>query len=76
MDTKLFEKYIHIVTKKNKDKEKVLSLALEKCNISLHEEILEIKGKNITFLVSSTIKNIYKMKGLFSLLEENGYTVR
>lgn len=76
MDTKLFEKYIHIVTKKNKDKENILSIALEKCEITLEENRLEIKGKEITFLVSSTMKNKYKMKGLFSLLEENGYRVR
>ncbi len=76
MDESFFVKYAIQIKKQKNSKEEVLLFIKERTGIELQEEMITISKKQITFTVSSIVKQRLHQKNVNSLLEEKGYTVK
>lgn len=76
MDESFFVKYAIQIKKQKNSKEEVLLFIKERTGIELQEEMITISKKQITFTVSSIVKQRLYQKNINSLLEEKGYTVK
>lgn len=75
MDESFFLKYSLQIKKQKDTKEEVLFLIKEKTGILLEDHMITLLKKNITFTVSSVIKQKLFQKGVVDFLQSNGYTV-
>jgi hypothetical protein len=76
MDESFFVKYAIQIKKQKNSKEEVLLFIKERTGIELQEEMITISKKQLTFTVSSIVKQRLYQKNVNSLLEEKGYTVK
>ncbi len=76
MDESFFVKYAIQIKKQKNSKEEVLLFIKERTGIELQEEMITISKKQLTFTVSSIVKQRLHQKNVNSLLEEKGYTVK
>lgn len=76
MDESFFVKYAIQIKKQKNSKEEVLLFIKERTGIELQEEMITISKKQITFTVSSIVKQRLYQKNVNSLLEEKGYIVK
>lgn len=75
MDESFFLKYSLQIKKQKDTKEEVLFLIKEKTGILLEEHMITLFKKNITFTVSSVVKQKLFQKNIVEFLQNNGYTV-
>ncbi|MBP6948470.1 MAG: hypothetical protein KBC41_01275 [Candidatus Pacebacteria bacterium] len=76
MDESFFLKYSLQIKKQKDSKEEVLLLIKEKTGILLDDSMITLLKKNITFSVSSVIKQKLFQKDVSGILKENGYTIK
>lgn len=76
MDESLFLKHFLQIKKQKDSKDEVLSYIQEKTDIVLQNEMISVSKKQITFQVSSVIKQKLFQKNINKILEEKGYVVR
>jgi hypothetical protein len=76
MDESLFKKHLtHIKHQKNK-KEEIISYIKEHIKIELNETDFILSKKEITFNLSSVIRQKLFQKNIEGLLKEKGYTIK
>lgn len=76
MDESLFLKHFLQIKKQKNSKEEVINYIKEITNIELKEEMIIISKKQITFTVSSVLKQKLHQKNINRVLEEKGYIGR
>lgn len=76
MDSSLFVKHLLQIKKQKNSKEEVLNYIKEITGIELEEEMIIISKKQITFTVSSVLKQKLHQKNINKVLEEKGYQTR
>lgn len=76
MDDSLFVKYAIQIKKQKNSKDEVLLYIKEKTGIELQEEMFTITKKQISFTVSSVMKQKLFQKDVVKVMEEKGYGCR
>lgn len=76
MDESLFIKHLVQIKKQKNSKEEVINYIKEKTGIELEELNITVSKKQITFNISSTIKQKLHQKNINKVLEEKGYLVK
>ncbi len=76
MDESLFIKHLIQIKKQKNSKEEILNYIKEKTNIELTDEMITVSKKQITFTISSVIKQKLHQKNITKVLEEKGYICR
>ncbi len=74
MDTSLFAKYSTQIKNNQQEKKDLLTHIQTTIGISLQENEITIKEKNVSFNVSSVLRNILVQKNIQNILIEKGYT--
>lgn len=76
MDESLFRKHLVKIKQHKNNKEEVLMMIKESVGIELDESMITISKKEITFSVSSTIKQLLYQKNVIPILKEKGYSIK
>lgn len=76
MDESFFVKYAIQIKKQKNSKEEVVVFIKDKTGIELQEEMITISKKQISFQISSVLKQKLFQKDIVKILEEKGYTTR
>lgn len=76
MDESLFIKHLTQIKKQKNSKDEVLQHVKEKTGIELEEGMIVISKKQVSFVISSTIKQKLFQKNIIKILEEKGYTTK
>lgn len=76
MDESLFRKHLVKINQHKNNKEEVIEMIKEYAGIELDESMITISKKEITFSVSSTIKQLLHQKNVVPLLKEKGYSIK
>jgi hypothetical protein len=76
MDESLFKKHLINIKRQQDKKEEVIFYIKEKTGIEIEGKDLIISKKEITFNLSSVIRQKLFQKNLENLLKEKGYTLK
>lgn len=76
MDESLFIKHLIQIKKQKNSKEELLAYIKEKTGIELIENEITVSKKQITFTVSSVVKQKLHQKNIINVLEERGYIIK
>ena len=76
MDESLFVKHILQIKKQKNSKEELITHIKEITGIELEEGMIIISKKQITFIVSSVLKQKLHQKNITNILQEKGYTYK
>lgn len=75
MDDSLFLKYKKEITKQKTKKQEIISFIEKESKIKLKESEIEIKGKKIFFIISSTQKAILFKNKIQEKIKTKGYSI-
>lgn len=73
MDESLFIKHALQIRKQKNSKDEIITFIKERTGIEIHEEMFSVSKKQVTFSVSSVIKQKLFQKNIIKILEEKGY---
>ncbi len=76
MDESLFVKHLIQIKKQKNSKEEVINYIKEKTGIELSGEMINISKKQISFTISSVLKQKLHQNNIIKILEEKGYVVK
>jgi flagellar hook-basal body complex protein FliE len=76
MDESFFVKYAIQIKKQKNSKEEVIIFIKEKTGIELQQEMITVSKKQISFQISSVVKQKLFQKDIVKILEEKGYSTR
>ena len=76
MDNSLFSKHLLQIKKHETSKEEICLLIKEKTGIELDYEMFTVSKKQISFSISSVMKQKLHQKNIVKILEEKGYQTK
>lgn len=76
MDESFFVKYAIQIQQQKNSKEEILDYIKEKTGIILQEDMIQVVKKQISFTVSSGMKQKLFQRDITSVLKEKGYTTQ
>ncbi len=76
MDESLFVKHLIQIKKQKNSKEEIINYIKENTGIELSGEMITILKKQISFNVSSVVKQKLHQNNINKVLEEKGYSTR
>lgn len=73
MDEGLFKKHLQTLSKRNDQKQAVISLIQTRTGITLEEDDFILEQKKVKLFTSSAKKNTLLQKGIKDILSSSGY---